>query len=104
MNKPLLISLAVLSTISLTALPALAESPVHPAHTHMKKHASGVSHHKRHHSAHIHQGVSSAEPTHAEAKGQLTKAEHKDMHHDMNALSKDIHSEKHDAGQPPKAQ
>lgn len=125
MNKHLIISLAVLSTVSMTALPALAEGRAHhgPGHHNMKNRDPGVNHRQHHQSDRIRQGVRSGELTRAEAKdlredrrdirqeeraykadGHLTKAERRDLHQDMNALSKDIYNEKHDGDKRPRAQ
>ncbi len=80
---------------------------------------------KRQHLQHerIAQGVKSGELTRSEAKdlrgdqrvlrqkeraykadGQLTKAERVDLHKDLNANSKEIYADKHNAAERPKAQ
>ncbi len=123
MNKHLIISLAVLSSVSMTALPALAEGPAHHAHPNMQNRDPGVNHRQDKQGDRIRQGVRSGELTRAEAHdlrkerhdirveerqyksdGHLTKEERRDLHQDMNALSKDIYSEKHDAEKRPRAQ
>ena len=123
MNKRLIISLAVLSTVSMTALPAFAQDSVRQGHPTMKHRDPGVNHRQHRQGDRIQQGVRSGELTRAEAKdlredrrdirqeereyksdGHLSKAERQDLHQDMNALSKDIHSEKHDADKRPRAQ
>lgn len=123
MNKHLMISLAVLSTVSMTALPALAEGPARHAHPNLKNRDPGVNHRQHQQSDRIQQGVRSGELTRPEAHdlredrreiraqereykadGKLTKDERRDLHQDMNALSKDIHSQKHDADKRPRAQ
>lgn len=123
MNKRLIISLAVLSTVSMTALPVLAQDATHPAHHSMKHTDPSLNHRQDKQSERIRQGVRSGELTRAEAKdlredrreirkeerayksdGHLSKAERRDLHHDMNDLSKDIHSAKHDADKRPRAQ
>lgn len=76
----------------------------------------GVNHRQHHQDARIKQGVKSGELTREEAQGlrqdrreirqkehaykadgTLTKEERKDLHHDLNASSKEIYQEKHDA-------
>ena len=125
MNKHLMISLAVLSTVSMTALPALAEGRAHhgQGHHNMKNRDPGVNQRQHRQSDRIQQGVRSGELTRAEAHGlredrrdiraqereykadgQLTKDERRDLHQDMNALSKDIHTQKHDDDKRPRAQ
>lgn len=123
MNKPIMISMALVSGLSLTALPVLAEGRAHQQQTHFKQRDPGVNHRQHHQNERIRQGVRSGELTRAEvrglneqrreirqeeraykADGHLTKAERRDLHQDMNALSKDIHHEKHDAEKRPKAQ
>ena len=123
MTKHLLISLAVLSTVSMTALPALAEGTAHRPHANIKQRDPGVNHRQHHQNERIRQGVRSGELTRAEAQdlredrrdirkqereyksdGQLTRDERRDLHQDMNALSKDIYNEKHDAEKRPRAQ
>ena len=123
MNKRLIISLAVLSTVSMTALPVLAQDVTHPGHNSMKHRDPGINHRQDKQGERIRQGVRSGELTRAEAKdlredrrdirkeerayksdGHLSKVERRDLHHDMNDLSKDIHSAKHDADKRPRAQ
>jgi hypothetical protein len=80
--------------------------------------------HRQHRQEHrIEQGVRSGELTTAETKGlrkeersirqeerayksdgKLTRAERKDLHHDLNQASKDIYREKHDDEKRPRAQ
>ena len=123
MNKPTLISIALVSGLSLTALPVLAEGRAHQSHTNLKQRDPGVNHRQHHQSARVRQGVRSGELTRTEvqglneqrreirqqereykADGKLTRDERKDLHQDMNALSKDIYNEKHDAEKRPNAQ
>lgn len=122
MNKRLIISLAVLSTVSMTALPVLAQDAAPHAKHSMKHHDTGINHRQNKQGERIHQGVRSGELTRAEAKdlredrkdiskkeheyksdGHLSKAERQDLHKDMNALSKDIHTAKHDTDKRPRA-
>lgn len=122
MNKRLIISLAVLSTVSMTALPVLAQDAAPHARHSLKHRDPGINHRQNHQADRIRQGVRSGELTRAEAKdlredrrdirkqereyksdGHLSKAERKDLHQDMNALSKDIHAAKHDADKRPSA-
>ncbi len=75
----------------------------------------GVNHRQHHQDQRIKQGVRSGELTRAETRelarerreirqeerayksdGKLTPEERKDLHQDLNALSKDIHEQKHD--------
>lgn len=123
MNKPMIISLAFASGLSLTALPALAEGGAHHPHAPLKQRDPGVNHRQHQQNDRIHQGVRSGELTRAEIKnlneqrrdirqeeraykadGHMTKAERRDLHQDMNALSRDIHDAKHDAEKRPRAQ
>ena len=123
MNKLIMVSIALVSGLSLTSLPVLAEGRAHQAHTNLKQRDPGVNHRQHHQRERIHQGVRSGELTRAEvrdlheqrreirqqeraykADGHLTKAERRDLHQDMNALSKDIYHEKHDAEKRPNAQ
>ena len=80
--------------------------------------------HRQHRQQHrIEQGARSGELTRQEAKGlrneehsirqeerayksdgKLTRAERKDLHHDLNRASKDIYREKHDDEKRPRAQ
>ena len=122
MNKRLIISLAVLSTVSMTALPVLAQDAGTHARHSMKHRDPGINHRQNHQADRIRQGVRSGELTRAEVKdlrqdrrdirqeereyksdGHLSKAERKDLHQDMNALSKDIYSAKHDDDKRPRA-
>lgn len=107
------LSLAILSNAS------WAEQP-HHNQAGMRDHNINQSQHNQQHR--IADGVKSGELTRGEAKnlqgqerairkeerqyksdGNLSKAERKDLHQDMNALSKDIYHEKHDAQERPKA-
>lgn len=120
MNKAILFSLALASGMSLTTLPVLAEGGAHSAHPQAKHREYNVNHRQHHQADRIRHGVKSGELTRAEVKelnqqrreirqqeraykadGQLTRAERRDLHHDMNALSKNIHNEKHDAEKRP---
>ena len=122
MNKLIMVSIALVSGLSLTSLPVLAEGRAHQ-HANIKQRDPGVNHRQHHQVERIRQGVRSGELTRSEvqglneqrreirqqeraykADGQLTKAERKDLHQDMNALSKDIYNEKHDAEKRPNAQ
>lgn len=122
MNKRLIVSLAALSTFSMSALPVLAQDATpHAQHT-MKHSDSSINHRQNKQGERIRQGVHSGQLTRAEAKdlredrrdirkeereyksdGHLSKAERRDLHKDMNALSKNIHSAKHDADKRPRA-
>lgn len=122
MKKALIVSLALASGLSITTLPVLAEGGAHPAHTQGKHREYNVNHRQHHQADRIRHGVKSGELTRAEAKelnqqrreirqqerayradGSLTQAERRDLHHDMNALSKNIYNEKHDAEKRPGA-
>lgn len=122
MNKRMIISLAVLSTVSMSALPVLAQDATPHAHHAVKHRDSGINHRQDRQGERIRQGVRSGELTRAEAKdlkadrrdirkeereyksdGHLSQAERRDLHKDMNALSKDIHTAKHDADKRPRA-
>lgn len=117
MKKHLLLSLAILSGLSMTALPVLADGS-----RHAPPRDPGVNHRQHNQNHRIHQGVRSGELTRAEAHdlrqdrrairaeereyksdGKLTQAERRDLHQDMNKLSRDIHSQKHDGDQRPRA-
>lgn len=116
MNKTIIVSLALVSGLSVTALPVQAEGPAHRSHAQAKHHDAGINHRQHHQNDRIRHGVKTGELTRAEVKelnqqrreirreehaykadGHLTKDERRDLHHDMNALSKDIYNEKHDA-------
>ena len=127
MNKRLIISLAVLGTVSMTALPAFAQNSAHHNdHTqnaqNMQHHDQGMNQRQDKQADRIHQGVRSGELTRAEAKdlkqdrrdirqeerqyksdGHLSKAERMDLRHDKQALSKDIYRAKHDSDKRPHA-
>lgn len=116
MNKTIIVSLALVSGLSVIALPVRAEGVAHQTHAQSKHRDAGVNHRQHHQADRIRHGVKTGELTREEVKGlnqqrreirreehaykadgHLTKAERRDLHQDMNALSKDIYNEKHDA-------
>jgi polyhydroxyalkanoate synthesis regulator phasin len=87
------------------------------------EHDPSIKHREHRQNHRIEQGVRSGELTQQEAKGlrqeekaihqeerafksdgKLTRAERKQLHHDLNKTSKDIYNEKHDAEKRPGAQ
>jgi Skp family chaperone for outer membrane proteins len=109
MNK--LIQISALAALLAATAPVFAEEGHRP-------HDPGVNARQHHQQERIAQGVRSGELTHGEARklrgeernvrqeerayksdGKLTKDERKDLHQDLNQVSKDIHAEKHDAEQ-----
>lgn len=116
MKKSIIAGFVIASGLSFTALPVFAEGGAHRHHAPAKHRDPGVNHRQHHQNDRIRHGVKTGELTRAEVKelkqqrreirreehaykadGHLTKAERRDLHHDMNALSKDIYNEKHDA-------
>ncbi len=115
MNKRLILSLAALSTLSMTALPAFAEYSSHHVYTNTQTRDPGINHRQEQQGDGIRQGVRSGELTRVEARnlreerqriaakerqyksdGHLSRAERQDLQHDLDALSRDIKHEKHD--------
>lgn len=118
MNKLTMISAAVMAAISVSSFSAMAEG-----HRNLKNRDPGVNARQHIQGHRIKQGVRSGELTRSETQGLMqerheiraqereyksdgvmTREERKDMHQDLNTLSKDIHSEKHDDEKRPKAQ
>jgi hypothetical protein len=117
MNKLALITAAILAATSFSSLPAMADG-----HPRLKNRDPGVNARQHNQGHRIKQGVHSGELTKEETRdlvqqrkeirqqereyksdGVMTREERKDMHQDLNALSKDIYSEKHDDDKRPKA-
>lgn len=122
MNKRMIISLAILSTVSMSALPVLAHDAAPHAYQSIKHRDSGIDDRQEQQADLIRQGVRSGELTRAEARdlksdyrdvlkqereyksdGYLSHSERRDLQKDMNALSKDIYTAKHDADKRPHA-
>lgn len=118
MNKFTFISTAIAAALSFTSFSAMAEG-----HRHLKNRDPGVKARQHIQGDRIKQGVRSGELTRAETRGLvqerqeiraqerayksdgvMTREKRKDMHQDLNDLSKDIYSEKHDDEKRPKAQ
>ncbi len=108
MNK--LVNIAVITTALAASAIAFADDTT----TH-RPHDRGVNARQHHQAERIRQGVRSGELTKGEtqqlnqerrdirkeergykADGKLTATERKDLHQDLNKLSDDIHTEKHD--------
>ncbi len=115
MNKHLILSLAVLSTVSMTALPAFAEYSAHHVYTNTQTRDTGINNRQEQQGDRIRQGVHSGELTRSEARnlreerqriaakerqykadGHLSRAERQDLQRDLDALSRNINHEKHD--------
>jgi Skp family chaperone for outer membrane proteins len=110
MNK--LIRISAIAALMIATAPAFADQGEHRHHPH----DPGVNARQHHQQERIEQGARSGELTRGEARqlrqeergirkeereykadGKLTKDERKDLHEDLNKVSKDIHDEKHDA-------
>lgn len=111
MNK--MIHISAVAVLMIATAPAFAEHGARGGH-HPRD--PGVNARQHHQHARIAQGVRSGELTRDEtrklvkeersirqeeraykADGKLTREERKDLHQDMNKVSRDIYAEKHDA-------
>lgn len=118
MNKSAIITATIAAVFSVASISAIADG-----HRHFKNRDPGVNARQHHEANRIKQGVRSGELTRSEthglmqerreiraqeraykSDGVMTRDERKDMHQDLNDLSKDIYSEKHDDEKRPKAQ
>lgn len=118
MNKFTVITATLAAIFSVASISAMADG-----HRHLKNRDPGVNARQHHQGHRINQGVRSGELTRSETRGLveerhdiraqerdyksdgvMTRDERKDMHQDLNNLSKDIYNEKHDDEKRPKAQ
>jgi uncharacterized protein (DUF3084 family) len=118
MNRITVITATLVAVFSVASIPALADG-----HRHFKNRDPGVNARQHHQAERIKQGVRSGELTRSETRdlmqehreiraqerayksdGVMTREERKDMHQDLDNLSKNIYSEKHDEEKRPKAQ
>lgn len=116
MKKLLSLAVASLALISAQSFAEPQQRPHHPRDP-------GVNQRQHSQGERIRQGVRSGELTGQETRGlmqerrsirqeerayksdgKLTKDERKDLHQDLNGLSKDIYNEKHDGETRPRAQ